>query len=146
MTALPYPVPSDAAVSKRMSRNPRRDTGPERAVRRALHAAGLRFRVDHPLQIDDIRVRPDIVFSRWRVAVFIDGCFWHGCPDHGNMPRRNHAYWVPKLKRNVERDRRIDNALCNAGWQVLRAWEHEPIDDIVQRVLDSLDHARTTHR
>src|SRR4051812_45076559 len=118
MTALPYPFPSDSAVSKRMSRNRRRDTRPEQSVRRALHARGLRFRVDHSLRFDDVTVRPDVVFTRWRVAVFVDGCFWHGCPQHGNVPRRNQSYWIPKLERNADRDHRIDSALLRAGWQV----------------------------
>lgn len=127
-----------------MSRNARRDTKPERAVRQALHAGGLRFRVDHPLQLDDIRVRPDVVFTRYRVAVFVDGCFWHGCPDHGNVPQRNRAYWVPKLQRNLDRDSRVDGALRQAGWQVVRVWEHEPAENTVCRVRAALDAARAT--
>jgi DNA mismatch endonuclease (patch repair protein) len=142
MAALPYPTSNDEAVSVRMSRNRRRDTKPERATRRALHADGLRFRVDHPLQINGLRVRPDVVFTRWRVALFIDGCFWHSCPEHGNSPRRNREYWIPKLQRNLDRDRRIDAALREAGWQVVRVWEHEPIDDVVNKVHLALDQAR----
>lgn len=141
MASLPYPVPGDAAVSKRMSRNRRRDTKPERVVRQALHARGLRFRVDHPLQVDGVKVRPDVVFSRWRVALFVDGCFWHGCPDHGNVPERNRAYWIPKLERNRDRDRRIDDAMRRAGWKVVRAWEHEPTGNVVDRVRAALEAA-----
>src|SRR5512146_2052423 len=123
----PYPVPADEATSKRMSRNRKRDTRAELAVRSALHARGLRFRVDHRLRLADLAVRPDVVFTRRRIAVFIDGCFWHACPEHGTTPGRNTDYWLPKLRRNVERDRRVDRALTDSGWQVIRAWEHEDV-------------------
>jgi DNA mismatch endonuclease (patch repair protein) len=129
-----YPSPLDAATSKRMSRNRKRDTEPELAVRLRLHALGLRFRVDHSLRTTSLTVRPDIVFTRCQVAVFIDGCFWHACPEHGNLPGRNTAYWAPKLRRNVERDRRVDRALVATGWLVIRAWEHEAADAVAARV------------
>jgi DNA mismatch endonuclease, patch repair protein len=141
VSAVSYPAPADAATSKRMSRNRKRDTRPERAVRSALHARGLRFRVDHRLVLEELAVRPDIVFTRARLAVFIDGCFWHACPEHGTAPARNVEYWTPKLRRNVERDRRVDRALAAAGWTVLRAWEHEALDSVVHRVLAALDAA-----
>ncbi|WP_407655876.1 very short patch repair endonuclease [Capillimicrobium parvum] len=121
-----YPQPADEATSIRMRANRRRDTGPEVAVRSLLHRAGLRFFVDRPLRLaDGLSVRPDISFPRSRTAVFIDGCFWHVCPEHGTRPRRNQEYWAPKLQRNVERDRRVDRALANAGWIVARYWEHQ---------------------
>lgn len=138
MSPLPYPSPLNAEVSKRMSQNRRRDTRPERAVRAALHARGARFRVDHRLQLDSLNVRPDIVFTRRRLAVFVDGCFWHGCPQHGNLPQRNSDYWEPKLRRNADRDQRVDRALADAGWRVMRAWEHEAPDAIARRVLRAL--------
>lgn len=125
MDRLPYPHPTDSDVSRRMQANRRTETKPEIAVRSALHALGLRFRKDHPIRLPDRTVRPDIVFTRQRLAVFIDGCFWHRCPIHGNVPRANNDYWAPKLDRNVARDRAVDRALGDAGWQVLRAWEHE---------------------
>lgn len=84
----------------------------------------------------DVRVRVDVCFTRVRVAVFVDGCFWHGCPEHQHMPKRNTDYWVPKLAANVERDRRVDLALAKDGWVVLRVWEHEdPMDaaDLVEK-------------
>lgn len=104
--------------------NRSKDTRPELAVRHLLHAAGLRYRVDFRLAPPS-RARADIVFTRRRIAVFIDGCFWHGCPTHGTSPRINAEYWIPKLRRNKERD--LDTtALLNAeGWTVLRFWEHE---------------------
>lgn len=114
--------------------NRRRDTKPEVALRSALHAAGLRFRKDYRLDLGDLRVRPDIAFTRVKVAVFVDGCFWHCCPIHGRQPRRNSNYWAPKLARNVERDRAQDAALSAHGWTVIRIWGHEMTDDAVGRV------------
>ncbi len=106
-----------------MQANRGRDTVPELAVRRLLHAAGLRYRIDFaPL---GGRRRADIVFTRKRIAVFIDGCYWHGCPEHATYPKRNSDYWLPKLARNIERDRETDDLLRGAGWTVLRYWEHE---------------------
>lgn len=81
------------------------------------------------------QVRPDILFTRSRVAVFIDGCFWHGCPTHGEMPASNREFWQAKIGGTRERDQRQTMALQEAGWTVLRVWEHEPIDDAVRRVL-----------
>jgi DNA mismatch endonuclease (patch repair protein) len=118
-----------------MRRNPRRDTVPERAVRSELHRRGLRFRKDLPLRVPGRVVRPDVVFTRARLAVFVDGCFWHRCPKHGNVPRANGDYWRPKLERNVARDRAVDAALGEVGWRVLRAWEHEPPSTVADRVL-----------
>lgn len=117
-----------------MRRNPRRDTGPEVAVRSELHQRGLRFRKDLPLRVPGRVVRPDIAFTRQRLAVFIDGCFWHACPIHGNQPRVNTDYWQPKLKRNIERDQAVNQALGAADWHVLRAWEHEPAPEVATRV------------
>ncbi|WP_344339474.1 very short patch repair endonuclease [Agrococcus versicolor] len=115
---------SSEASRRIMQANRRRDTGPELAVRRLLHARGLRFRVDLAAQ-PGVRSRPDIVFTRRRIAVYIDGCFWHGCPRHRTQPKANADYWTPKLQRNVERDAAVTLALQDAGWTVLRFWEHE---------------------
>jgi DNA mismatch endonuclease, patch repair protein len=109
---------------------------PERRLRSELHRQGLRFRVDHPINASGLRVRPDVVFTARRVAVFVDGCFWHGCPQHGSFPKANADYWVPKLLRNAERDREIDARLHRAGWQVVRVWEHEDPTAAVERILD----------
>jgi DNA mismatch endonuclease (patch repair protein) len=113
----------------------RRDTQPERAIRSLLHAAGKRYRVDVRVELDGARPRPDIVFSRARVAVFVDGCFWHCCPDHGRQPRTNGGYWGPKLERNVARDRAADEALSAAGWTVVRIWEHEAPEKAAERIM-----------
>lgn len=101
-----------------------RDTKPELALRRLLHASGLRYRVDRaPLR--GLRRRADLVFGPARVAVFVDGCFWHGCPQHGTRPRSNEQWWGDKLERNRLRDADTDTRLKAAGWRVLRIWEHE---------------------
>lgn len=118
--------------------NKRRDTKPEVALRSALHAAGLRFRKDYRLDLDGVRFRPDIVFTRAKVAVFVDGCFWHSCPTHGTRPTRNVDYWLPKLERNVHRDREQDAALAAHGWQSVRIWEHEDLSHAVERVLTAV--------
>lgn len=132
-----YPVPSSAAVSAVMQGNRRRDTAPELRVRSLLHRRGLRYRVDLPVQLGKGRVRPDIVFTRDRLAIFIDGCFWHACPQHGTAPQRNVGYWRVKLARNVERDREVDRQLEQAGWTVLRVWEHVPPASALEMILTS---------
>lgn len=122
---VPYPEPRDAAATKVGKGNRRTDTKPEVALRSELHRRGLRFRKDHPIRVEGRRpIRPDVVFTRARVAVFVDGCFWHRCPKHGNDPRSNSSYWGPKLARNVERDREVNTRLAAAGWRVVRIWEH----------------------
>lgn len=142
MDPLPYPHPTDARVSERMRKNPRRDTAPEIALRRVLHARGLRFRKDLPIRTVERVVRPDVVFTRARVAVFLDGCFWHCCPLHGNIPRANTEYWQPKLARNVMRDRQVDAALTAAGWSVVRGWEHEQPEAVANQVEAAIAAAR----
>lgn len=112
----------------------RANTKPEVELRSLLHHAGYRFRKDYPVRADGKLIRPDIAFTRQRLAVFIDGCFWHCCPDHGRRPRNNTGYWGPKLTRNAERDREQTTALERAGWTVLRAWEHEDASEIADRV------------
>lgn len=101
-----------------------RDTKAELEVRSLLHRAGLRFRVN-TAPVKGLRRRGDIVFRRQRVVVFVDGCFWHGCPSHGTWPKANAEFWRQKIKTNQERDRDTDRRLRAAGWRVLRAWEHE---------------------
>lgn len=130
-----YPAPLNAGRSRNMQANRRSDTKPEVALRRSLHKLGYRYRKDLLLRLDGgVRVRPDIVFTRRKVAVFVDGCFWHVCPQHGRQPTTNTWYWSPKLVRNVERDRAADTALRQAGWRVVRIWEHEMLDTAVDTV------------
>ena len=99
-------------------------------VRRRLHARGLRYRCDLRFKVLDVAVRPDVVFTKQKVAVFIDGCFWHACSEHGSTPRVNSEYWGPKLARNLARDLLQTEALARAGWRVIRAWEHQSPDEI----------------
>lgn len=121
--------------SRNMAAVRRRNTKPELQLRRALHAAGLRYRVDHRLDLPGGRVRPDIVFTRRKIAIFLDGCFWHRCPVHRTEPATNVEFWEAKLARNVERDRQHDAALEAAGWTVLRIWEHETPAEAEARVM-----------
>ena len=122
-----------------MRANRRTDTKPELALRHALHQLGYRYRKDYRLDLDGgRRVRPDIAFTARKVAVFVDGCFWHACPEHGSKPRDNEWYWGPKLLRNVERDRANDTALILAGWSVVRLWEHVPLDEAIATVVTAL--------
>jgi DNA mismatch endonuclease (patch repair protein) len=142
LMALPYPSPTSPEVTERMQRVRRVDTKIEVSTRSALHTRGLRFRKDFPVRLPERVVRPDVVFPRLRIALFIDGCFWHCCPDHGTTPRANTDYWRPKLARNVARDRLVDSQLEAAGWDVIRAWEHEEVEDIANRVEDAIGHRR----
>lgn len=128
------PAASTSGRSRNMAAIRRRDTKPERHVRARLHASGFRYRVELRLDLPTGRVRPDIVFTRHRIAVFIDGCFWHCCPEHGRAPDVNGDYWGPKLARNVERDRAADEILHDAGWHVVRVWEHEDPDRAADRI------------
>jgi DNA mismatch endonuclease (patch repair protein) len=116
-----------------MRGNRKTDTRPEIALRAELHRRGRRFRKNARPE-DDIRCRVDIVFRGARLAVFLDGCFWHGCPVHGNRPRTNASYWHPKIARNIERDRENDELLASRGWAVLRVWEHESPVEAANRV------------
>ncbi len=108
-----------------MMSNRRADTKPEIAFRSMLHRAGLRFRKDRYIKFDVRGVKADVVFPTQRVAVFIDGCFWHRCPEHATMPIRNREYWSTKFQRNMDRDRSNDEKLHQTGWRVIRVWEHE---------------------
>ncbi len=121
-----------------MRANRRTDTKPEVALRHELHRQGFRYRKDYRLDLAGARVRPDIAFTGRRVAVFVDGCFWHCCPQHGSQPANNTWYWKPKLERNVERDRAADTALTAAGWTVVRVWEHESLEGAVGAVVSAL--------
>lgn len=121
------PATADPAVSARMSRVRQMDTKPEVALRRALHASGLRYRVQIPV-LNKPRRTADIVFTRRRVAIFVDGCFWHGCPIHGTQPKTNGAFWREKIEANIERDADTTRRLEALGWLVVRIWEHEPVE------------------
>lgn len=124
---------TDAATSARMSKQRRADTAPELALRRELHRAGLRYFVDRP-PIKGQRRRADVVFPRLRIAVYVDGCFWHRCPEHATDPKNNAQWWADKLAGNVARDQATDIALTAAGWAVVRVWEHEDPQAAAERI------------
>ena len=134
----PAPPASSPAARRAMQGNRRVSTAPELAVRRLLHAAGLRYRVDLAIVLDELQVRPDVVFTRARLCLFVDGCFWHGCADHCRIPTANRGYWEAKIERNRLRDERTTAALDRAGWRVIRAWEHEAPEAIAERVAAAL--------
>ncbi len=115
------PTPSSEQVSQQMKRMPRKDSVPEVRLRRELHSRGLRFRVN----LRGLPGTPDIAFTRAKIAVFVDGCFWHRCPEHGVLPKANRDWWREKLDRNVERDRRKDGELEELGWLSIHVWEHD---------------------
>ncbi|MGW7435856.1 very short patch repair endonuclease [Streptomyces sp. NPDC054849] len=119
-----------------MRANKGRDTRPELELRRSVHAAGLRYRVSaRPLPT--VRRTADLVFTRVRLAVFLDGCFWHGCPEHHTRAKTNAGYWADKVRVNRARDAETDRLLADAGWEVLRIWEHEEIQVAVRRVIET---------
>jgi len=102
----------------------REDTKPERQLRSHLHRLGFRFRI-HQKVLEGVRRKADVVFRSVRVVVLVDGCFWHGCPQHGTWPRENAAFWRDKIETNQRRDADTDRRLAEAGWLVIRVWEHE---------------------
>lgn len=122
-----------------MRGNRKTDTKPEVLLRSELHRRGIRFRKHPQLRLGSLTVRPDVVFPHQRIAVFVDGCFWHGCVDHGTKPRSNVEYWRRKLAMNVSRDKRVDAALAQSGWRSIRLWEHLSIEDAVERVVSALE-------
>lgn len=126
------PAASSAQVRRRMQVTRQKDTPGELALRRELHRRGLRYRVDRAV-VPGTRRRPDVVFPRERVAVFLDGCFWHNCPEHGTQPKANSKWWRDKIAANEQRDRDTDRRLREAGWVVIRAWEHEDPVDVADR-------------
>lgn len=123
--------------SRNMSRIRGRDTGPEIRLRKRLWKQGYRYRINHPA----LPGKPDLAFMGSRLAVFVDGCFWHGCPLHCTQPKTNAEFWRRKIKRNIQRDREVDAQLAALGWRVLRIWEHEveeDVDDAAERVIKAL--------
>jgi DNA mismatch endonuclease (patch repair protein) len=125
-----------------MLANRRRDTGPELAVRRLVHAAGLRYRVDFAPLPEQRRLRADLVFTRARVAVFVDGCFWHGCPEHHTVAKNNADFWAAKVSENRARDERVNALLKDAGWTVLRFWEHEHPAEVAARAVATVQESK----
>jgi DNA mismatch endonuclease, patch repair protein len=131
------PLPSSPAVRDQMSRLGQRDTTPELALRSELHRRGLRFRVDRR-PVAGVRTRADLLFAGAKVAVYVDGCFWHGCPEHATYPAANGDWWAAKLAMNQQRDRKTTTHLEGAGWTVIRVWEHEAAEHAASRIEDLL--------
>lgn len=127
-----------------MRANRRRDTKPELAVRKLVHAAGLRYRVDFAPLTDHRRLRADLVFTKAKVAVFVDGCFWHGCPDHHTVAKTNAEFWASKVSGNRARDERVTALLVDADWLVLRFWEHEDPARVVTSIVEAVRTRRPT--
>ena len=135
MDRVPHPL--NEAVRARFKAQKTRDTTPEVLVRRLLHKAGARYRLEVRAE-NDLRTKPDIVFRGPRLAVYIDGCFWHGCPEHFIPPKNNAAWWQEKISANKTRDGRSRRALADRGWTVLSFWEHDDPSDVAQQVLSIL--------
>lgn len=130
-------APADGRVSQRYAALARRDTAPELALRRALWHAGLRYRVQY--KVPGLpRRKIDIAFTRQKVAVQVDGCFWHGCQEHGTVPGRNTEWWRWKIQRNQARDQDTDARLAELGWTVIHVWEHEDPAEAARRVIELL--------
>lgn len=120
-----------------MARTRGRDTSAELGIRKHLFAKGMRYRVDYPV-LSSRRRRADIVFIRAKVAVFVDGCFWHGCPEHGTWPQANSAFWRSKIETNQKRDEDTNKRLEEDGWRVIRIWEHEDPELAAERVIEAV--------
>lgn len=131
---VPPPPPPSSQTARKVMLGNRSESSVEKELRSALHRRGLRFR-KHFAPLQSLRCKPDVVFTRQRIAVFVDGCFWHRCPDHGSRPKANGAWWRQKLDANVARDRRNDAALAGAGWEVVRLWTHQSLEEMVELVV-----------
>ncbi|TPI70020.1 very short patch repair endonuclease [Mesorhizobium sp. B3-1-3] len=128
------------AVRRRMQRTGGRDNPFERSVRSLLHASGVRYRIHYPLPVLK-RCNCDLALPRLKVAIFLDGCFWHGCPIHPAVVKKNTEFWVQKIARNRERDAQVTDCLTAGGWTVLRYWEHEKPEAIAQSIISVVNAA-----
>ena len=138
------PQPLNEAVRRRLSAHPRKDSVPERRLRSALHGAGLRFFVERTPLPAMGRRRADVVFPRAKVAVYMHGCFWHGCPEHGTWPRNNDEWWRTKINKTQERDVETKRVLVEAGWYVFEVWEHEDAGQAANRIARVVRARRST--
>jgi DNA mismatch endonuclease (patch repair protein) len=130
---MSHVIPSSPEASYRMAKVRRHGTNIEINLRRALYAKGLRYRLQVPVLLKPRRVA-DIVFNGPRVVVFVDGCFWHGCPVHATWPKANAAFWQAKIETNRSRDADTDRRLKELGWEVIRVWEHESMIDAAHHI------------
>lgn len=138
---MPLDLQATAAVRRRMQRTARKDNAFERTVRSLLHAQGLRYLIHFPLP-GLKRMTCDIAFPRLKIAVFLDGCFWHGCDIHPPSVKKNTAFWMEKIERNRARDRRVREHLADMGWTTLRFWEHEAGEAIMRRIVSTVEEYR----
>lgn len=132
---LPYPEPTTGRISAAMRGNRRTDTRPELRLRSELHRRGLRFRKNVSVDLGGARAQVDVVFPKEALAVFVDGCYWHGCPTHGKRPQGNSRYWAWKIEKNRLRDQRVTVTLEGRGWTVMRFWEHTPPEEAADEVV-----------
>lgn len=145
MASLTQAAPPTPEVNRRMQRVRQKDTSAELALRRELHALGLRYRIQVPVLTKPRRVA-DVAFGGLRVAIFVDGCFWHACPEHATWPRQNAEFWRAKIVANQERDRDTNDRLRAAGWKVVRVWAHEPPERVARRVAKIVEKRKARSR
>ena len=127
------PIPSSKAALNRMKAAKPKDTAPEKALRSELYKLGLHYRID-VRPVKELNRRADIVFRSAKVAVFVDGCFWHGCSKHGTQAKANAEFWRNKIERNKERDEETNRLLKKAGWKVVRVWEHQNMKNAALKI------------
>jgi len=139
---MPRVQPSSPEASRRMAKVRQKGTGAEIALRRELYRRGLRYRVDFEVLKKPRRVA-DIAFPGLRIAIFVDGCFWHGCTEHATWPKQNSDFWRQKIETNRTRDANTNEWLRNIGWMVLRFWEHEPPTDAADIVVQTVAMGRS---
>ena len=139
---MPRVQPSSPEASRRMAKVRQKGTGAEIALRRELYRRGLRYRVDFEVLKKPRRVA-DIAFPGRMIAIFVDGCFWHGCPEHATWPKQNSDFWRQKIETNRARDADTNERLRNIGWTVLRVWEHEPPTDAADIVVQTVAMGRS---
>jgi DNA mismatch endonuclease, patch repair protein len=145
MAASERVAASTPEARRRMQSVRQKNTSAESALRSALHACGLRYRIQVPVLAKPRRVA-DVAFGGVRVAVFVDGCFWHGCPQHATWPKKNAEFWRAKILANQERDRDTDARLRIAGWTVIRVWAHEPPEQAAKRIATVIQKSRARSR
>jgi len=143
LTPVPSPPRASSPTTRKVMQGNRSVSALEVALRSELHRRGMRFR-KNAIAIPGLRCRPDVVFPRAHIAVECRGCFWHLCPEDAALPKSNLDYWLPKLARNVERDRRNEQALIDAGWTLVVVWEHENTSQAADRVEQIVRTARAT--
>lgn len=137
--------PISETTSKRMSKTSGQNNSREREIRSRLHRLGFRFRIHRPI-LPGTRRTADIAFTGLQVAVFADGCFWHGCPKHGTSPKNNSDWWLEKIAANKTRDSETDKRLRALGWKSIRIWEHENIDDAIARIVRVLQRVQSNRK